>query len=328
MNLKSLESNKFITKSCTRTHIATRIFVYFAALHCHTKTLSAICAGELGVGLFKKRPMTTDSPPPCWICGAPSDSREHVIKRSDLSRRYGKLPFDQTGGMLHVKGKISRRIQSSNSKSLKYPLIICSECNNERSQPWDKAYEKFEKWLFHNSALIFKQRFVDLEEVYGAEVSFSCPNLYKYFVKAFGCRLADSGMSVPPDLVNLLFQDYFLTKLRLCFSIHKTMFVMYPNDRDNFLGVGDLIRIDSISEGVMERYKWCMNIGWLRIWHFYDLAPPPRIGAPWTSDSSCLYLGESESATLDELIKDAQRNKAPILDRLLEIEQSGGLEIC
>lgn len=38
-----------VTKSCTRTHIATLVFVSVALLHFHTKTLSAICSGELGV---------------------------------------------------------------------------------------------------------------------------------------------------------------------------------------------------------------------------------------------------------------------------------------
>ncbi len=49
------------TKICTRTHTATLVFVSVATLHYHTKTLSAVCAGELGVkfGLRKKHPLTS-----------------------------------------------------------------------------------------------------------------------------------------------------------------------------------------------------------------------------------------------------------------------------
>ena len=36
-------------KSCTLTPTATLVFVSVATLHFHTKTLSAVCAGELGV---------------------------------------------------------------------------------------------------------------------------------------------------------------------------------------------------------------------------------------------------------------------------------------
>jgi hypothetical protein len=29
----------------------------------------------------------------CWWCGAPADSREHKMKRSDIVREYGKPPY-------------------------------------------------------------------------------------------------------------------------------------------------------------------------------------------------------------------------------------------
>ena len=264
----------------------------------------------------------------CWICGALADSREHIIKRSDFIRRYGNLPFRHIGGMLHFKGEKSRNVPSSKSKILSYDPIICSTCNNKISQPWDKAYEIFEKWIFENSSSIFERRFIPLELVYGEKnFSYQCPNLYKYFVKSFGCRLASIDISVPKDLVDLLSQDYFLTKLRLCFAINKTTFAMLPEDRSNFLGVGDLMRVDSKSKGIMEKYSWFINIGWLRIWFLYDLDVPCGLGAPWTSDSACLYIGEFESAALDTLIENARKDNAPILSYLEEIKRNGGIKI-
>lgn len=272
--------------------------------------------------------MNSQSIKPCWICGNPSDSREHKIKRTDFVRRYGNLPFIHIGGMLHFKGETSKNVPSSKSKILSYDPIICSTCNNQRSQPWDKAYEIFEKWVFQNSSSIFEQRFISLEQVYGQDqYSYSSPYLYKYFVKSFGCRLASINFLVPEDLVELLSQEYFVTKLRLCFAINKTTFAMRPEDRDNFLGIGDLIRVDSRSKGTMERYSWYINVGWLRIWFLYDLEIPCGLGAPWTSDSACLYLGEFESATLDELIENARKDNAPILSHLEEIKNNGGLKI-
>ena len=265
---------------------------------------------------------------PCWICGAPSDSREHIFKKSDFVRRYGNLPFKHIGGMLHFKGKKSRNVPSPKSKIISYDPIICSTCNNKTSQPWDRAYEIFEKWIFQNSGLIFEKRFIPLELVYGEDqFSFQCPNLYKYFVKSFGCRLSSIDFPVPKALVELLPQEYFQTKLRLCFSINKTTFAMLPEDRDNFIGVGDLIRVDSKSKGLMERYSWYINLGWLRIWFLFDLEIPCGLGAPWTSDSACLYLGEFETATLDDLIENARKDNAPILSHLEKIKKNGGLKI-
>ena len=272
--------------------------------------------------------MNNESKKSCWICGAPSDSREHIFKKSDFVRRYGNLPFKHIGGMLHFKNGKSRNVPSAKSKIASYDPIICAGCNNSKSQPWDKAYELFEKWIFENSNIIFEKRFIPLELVYGEETfSYQCPNLYKYFVKAFGCRLASIDFSVPKDLVDLLFQEYFATGLRLSFSINRTTFTMLPEDRDNFIGVGDLFRVDSKSMGVMERYSWFINIGWLRIWFFYALEVPCNLGAAWTSDSACLYLGEFESASLDELIDGARRDNTPALEHLEEIKKNGGIKI-
>jgi hypothetical protein len=265
---------------------------------------------------------------PCWICGSPSDSREHIFKKSDFVRRYGNVPFKHIGGMLHFKSGKRRNVPGPKSKIASYDPIICSNCNNNKSQPWDRAYEIFEKWIFENSKIIFENRFIPLELVYENETySYQCPNLYKYFVKAFGCRLASIDFPVPKDLVDLLDQEYFQTGLRLCFSINKTTFAMLPEDRDNFLGVGDLYRIDSKSQGVMERYSWYINLGWLRIWFFYMEEVPCGLGSAWTSDSACLYLGEFESATLDELIEGARRENAPALAHFENIRKNGGIKI-
>ena len=267
-------------------------------------------------------------PKPCWICGDPANSREHKIKKSDFVRRYGHQSFHKIGGMIHFKDSVNKNVQGPSSKILSYAPIICSNCNDNESQPWDRAYEQFEKWLFENSRLIFQRRFILLEEVFGSNnFSSSCPSLYKYFVKAFGCRLASAGFTVPIDLVELLSQDYFLTKLRLSFAINKSTFAMLPEDRDNFLGIGELIRVDSQSKGVMERYTWFLNIGWLRVCFFYYLEIPCGLGVPWTSDSKCLYLGEFESASLDELIECARKDNAPAFSHLEEIKNKGGIII-
>jgi hypothetical protein len=173
---------------------------------------------------------------PCWICGDPSNSREHKIKKSDFVRRYGKVPFREIGGMLHFKEGVSQLVQGPGSKILCYEPIICSNCNDNKSQSWDRAYEEFEKWLFENSSSILQRRFILFENVFGTEkYSSACPFLYKYLVKAFGCRLASANFDVPIDLVKLLDQEHFLTKLRLSFSINKTTFALLAKDRENNL---------------------------------------------------------------------------------------------
>lgn len=271
----------------------------------------------------------TESALRCWICGAIADSREHRIKRSDLVRRYGRKSFQGLGGMLHVVAGEAYEVQGPSAKSLTYDPLICSDCNSTKSQPWDKAYEQFERWVFEHSKEILKRRFIMMEKVFGSDnFSVACPALYKYFVKAFGCRLVNSGMMVPDDLVGLLSKDQFRTKLRLTFAVNKTVFILEPNERENYLALGDLTRMDSRSMGIMERYLWHMQIGWLRVWFFYNTEVPCGIGAAWCSNSACIYLGEFETVSIDHLIEDARRrNDDSALARLEALRDQGGIKI-
>ncbi|MCI5165039.1 MAG: hypothetical protein D3903_02850 [Candidatus Electrothrix sp. GM3_4] len=213
--------------------------------------------------------------------------------------------------MLHSKNGRPRPVQGPKSNILSYHPVICSHCNNNRSQPWDNAYKFFERWVFDNSDLIYAKRFAPLELVYG-EDAWWCQslNLFKYFVKAFGCRLASAETSVPDDLVDLLDKEYFLTNLRICFSINRVSYT-FPEYFESALGIGNLYQINSRSQGTMERYTWCINISWLRIWFFYAHEIPSCVGASWVADSSCLYFGEFDAPSLeehDQLVKDAEQN--------------------
>ncbi|XCN72830.1 MAG: hypothetical protein Q3M24_21510 [Candidatus Electrothrix aestuarii] len=267
-----------------------------------------------------------DNNNPCWICGNPSDSREHIFKKSDLVRRYGNVPFKNVGGVSHFKDKRVQNVPGPKSKTLSYDPLVCSNCNNKKSQPWDKAYEVFEKWVFDYSNFIFEVRFIPLELVYGEdELLPQSVNLFKYFVKSFGCRLSYADASVPKDLADLLDKEYFSTKLRLTFSINRVAFA-FPEYFEDFLGVGELYRINSRAKGTMERFNWLVNVGWLRIYFFYDHEIPSGVGAGWTADSSCLYLGEIYAPSLEDyekLIEDAKNNEtAEQVDNLTRIKET------
>jgi hypothetical protein len=81
----------------------------------------------------------------CWICGNLADSREHKFKRSDVAQSSKTwAPNDQPyyfgeGG--------SRRIQGPGSELVKFEKILCHRCNTTRTQPFDRAYERFTEWV-------------------------------------------------------------------------------------------------------------------------------------------------------------------------------------
>lgn len=230
----------------------------------------------------------------CWICGVAANSREHKIKRSDLVRAFGNGPFKDAGGLLHcVEGQSPRQLQGPNSRHLKYEPVLCADCNNTRSQPWDKAYEAFISSVFQNERVTLASRVINLCEVYGGpeQAVQSGPNLYRYFVKAFGCALANAGCRTPPRLVSILSQDEFLTNLLVTFTVNKAVFALAPEHRQ-MLGVGGLVRMDSRSTGEMERYFFKLHVGWLVIGFHYDMEIPIESGIPWVCATPIINLGE------------------------------------
>jgi hypothetical protein len=80
--------------------------------------------------------------PLCWICKKnKADSGEHKTKRSDLLAVLGRpsqtLPFfySDTKRQNQVVGSLDAKI-------LKSPVRICAYCNNARTQPHDRAWER------------------------------------------------------------------------------------------------------------------------------------------------------------------------------------------
>ncbi len=265
----------------------------------------------------------------CWICGAPADSREHKIKRSDLVREFGGTPFKATGGLLHfVDGRPgSREVQGPNTGLLKYNPVLCGNCNSSLSQPWNLAYDQFTTWVFENEQTVLSKRYINLMEIYGTDdISLGCRNLYKYFVKAFGCRLADAERAVPPHLVDLLAADTFSTNLWMSFAVNKAVFAMRPEHR-KLLAIGGLWYNPDATDDLPNPYYFSLRLNWLEIEFWYDMDIPPGRGARWTCDAACLYLGEIEGPDLNELIEIARRDGAPALQDLLELKANGGIRI-
>ena len=239
--------------------------------------------------------------PKCWICGKTADSREHVIKKTDLVRAYGKGSFSSETGPAHVKDGKIKTLQGPDSTRVKYQPSLCQDCNGAFTQPFDLAYDKFIDWVLQNEESVLHHRFIDFQEVYGSDFAVSQTNLFKYFVKAFGCRLVDAGQAVPPDLVNLLGRERFLTALRLTFSVSEDILLMPHEDRDGFIGKGDLLvwKVDADVNGGVG-YSFKEHVSWLFVDFLYGIAAEPRTGSVWIADARVVYLGSFSSLTVEQ----------------------------
>lgn len=131
----------------------------------------------------------------CWICGAIADSREHKFKRSDLKRSSATWALDDRPYLF--RGGETRRLQSPNSEHATFGKVLCSKCNSTRTQPYDRAYERFSEWINDQGPALMERAELDFTDIYGAEFAPQVLNLLKYFAKHFGCRLAGEGSPVP-----------------------------------------------------------------------------------------------------------------------------------
>ncbi|MFA5363168.1 MAG: hypothetical protein WC335_08050 [Candidatus Omnitrophota bacterium] len=135
----------------------------------------------------------------CWWCGNSATTREHKYKKSQLKRC-----FNSKEDLVRFSGKTTQPIRGLDSKRLKFNASLCRICNNERSQPYDKAYDNFMLYIDKNSVEIIAEEQVDLENVYPGQGKQQFALLLGYLVKHISCRLAECNYSIPPNFIDFL----------------------------------------------------------------------------------------------------------------------------
>jgi hypothetical protein len=140
----------------------------------------------------------------CWWCGGVADSREHRHKASDLRREFSMAEY-QAGDVILRRSEERPAIdlRGPNAKVAKFGSNFCARCNNERSQPFDLAYDRFIEWFLANEEELEKTGLVPLHEIFDdwrtGQHLVTC-----YYAKHAGCRIADVGFRVPDSLGDFL----------------------------------------------------------------------------------------------------------------------------
>lgn len=134
----------------------------------------------------------------CWWCeSAVADSREHKLKRTDLVRQFGRSPYKE---LISARDGRSRNIQGPNSALAKFKATMCEKCNNQRSQPFDLAYDQFTSYIHENEKHVLASRSVDLRAVYEGNWQAGRDGLLRFMAKHVGCRLAENDIEVPMSI--------------------------------------------------------------------------------------------------------------------------------
>jgi hypothetical protein len=235
------------------------------------------------------------------MCGANANSAEHRLKRSDVVRAYGSGPYSGPMQPVHVRSGTKTAIQGPNSKTLKYEKDICHNCNTAATQPYDAAYDCFIKWVLENELLVLRRRFIDLAEVYRQQSELHQLDLYKYFAKSFGSRLAEVGVPVPSDIRRLFRKKRFRTFLRITFYVNEDILAMPRQDRSGFIGKGDLLCWNGKHRRFLpNRFTFNEHVSWLTAQYWYNMLPEGSFGSTWVADGQFLYLGSYEPLTEEQ----------------------------
>lgn len=134
----------------------------------------------------------------CWICGAAAESREHLIKASDIRAVLGNDVSQAAPFYLHSAKGRNQEIGGINSKKLKYSASLCSHCNNNRTQPHDYAWQQLSEYLRARKPALKGGDVVKFNRVFEQRPRASMLHAHLFFVKQLGCLISEHG--IPLDL--------------------------------------------------------------------------------------------------------------------------------
>lgn len=130
----------------------------------------------------------------CWVCDDEARTGEHKIKRSDLSAIFGHVSQNHPL-YRHVASNRNTLVKGLNVELLKSGGRLCALCNNKRSQPFDRSWERLSAALRAKGVLHPGER-INLGKVFPGAVRNSMLNIHLYFVKLFGCLIAENSLPI------------------------------------------------------------------------------------------------------------------------------------
>lgn len=132
----------------------------------------------------------------CWICENEAKTGEHKTKASDLRSLYGKNISQKKPLFLHTDERKNQKAGSIKSNKFKFNVLICSNCNNSLTAPYDKAWEQLSGFLRKNNLAMNTGATISLDKAFLEDVPKSMLYAHLYFIKLFGCALAEHKVPI------------------------------------------------------------------------------------------------------------------------------------
>jgi len=213
----------------------------------------------------------------CWWCGATADSREHKIAAAELRLNHGGGSWVGDSGVVHVDGDLTvRDVQGAKADILKWEPNLCQNCNNARSQPFDRAYISMLRYLDQHEEEVGSTGVFRFSDVYGDDWVSGRANLVRYWLKHICCRAAVIGLEVPRAVV-----EYMDDSTATGPAPHTAM-VLLVNDpvfrfqmehgygRGSGFGDAEGFNLD----GQLVAFESFVSWGWLALQYHFDISDP------------------------------------------------------
>jgi len=218
-------------------------------------------------------------PNKCWICEKnDANSGEHAILKCVYEKILGKPSKDEQRYFSYVGGKKNIPIGSFKNDRLKFEKNMCSHCNNTLTQPYDYAFKDFVDKLFSSKSVVITRN----------KISFSGldqNNLSLYFIKIFGCLLAEQRGSIKSRDFQLFRRSLLNGK-----TMTDNMFLTIHRDLAKLNAKGT----PTISNHpVLEKRfsSWIIDLDWISLIISYPFAPvQKKYGDQWLLGSNIASL--------------------------------------
>jgi hypothetical protein len=119
-----------------------------------------------------------------------------MVKASDLRSVFGKVT--QHAPIYRHAGEARNQVvKGINTEAMRFAPSLCSNCNNARTQPHDRAWETLSDTLRTMTPRPMRGELLPAEQIFGATVGASMLNVHLYFVKLLGCYAIEYGVPLP-----------------------------------------------------------------------------------------------------------------------------------
>ncbi|GAA0209828.1 hypothetical protein GCM10009123_16550 [Kangiella japonica] len=190
----------------------------------------------------------------CWICGETAPlSKEHLIKHSDLKTTLGLISQQAPKYFHTLNEEEGKKISSfKRSELLRSEAPMCNKCNNDRTQKYDRSWQRLHSYLLIHQAKTPKV--IDLNEVFSEEPLLHMDRVQLYFAKIFGCRLVSNSIHFPiHELAEALLHD----------KAHPNIYLSIGYSQIDLVGISPLINYTMPNNN--ESFVWMYSIGHIQV---------------------------------------------------------------